>query len=109
MKTYEEIAKNSRIAVSELKTLNCDGTLDNSDLVRESIIYHELVAEACEKQVAKKPIKGTICMSKRIAKQGLKELEYCPTCGEYLKDTIGNLHMHCSDCGQAIDWSEVDE
>ena len=69
----------------------------------------DLAIQALEKQVPKKPTIPTISMSVCLSKEETTKLEHCPECGEYLRDSVGNEHMHCSDCGQRIDWSEIDE
>jgi Zn-finger nucleic acid-binding protein len=35
------------------------------------------------------------------------DLPYCPNCGDLMVDFTG--HKHCTNCGQAIDWSGEDE
>lgn len=97
MKTYEEIAKYHRQALDNLERLNCDGTLDNSKNIKESIIYHQLVAAACEKQIHKKP---------HIPNAGL-EIDFAQCdCGGFLVSYFGGMYKYCKDCGQAVDWSK---
>ena len=97
MKTYKEIINYHRKVLVDLKAPNCDGTYDDSELVRDAIIYNELVIAACEKQVAKKP--------------NVKELPdafgrlYWNVCGA-CDEEIESDYDYCPDCGQKIDWSE---
>ena len=79
MKSYEEIAKSSRRSIKELEEHNENSLFDECQLVADGIVYHTLIATACEKQVAKKP-------DERFNKIG------------YITD--------CPNCGQKIDWSE---
>ena len=56
----------------------------------------EIAVDAIEKQIPKKPLK-------------YKLIYLCPNCyrPEYIKQR-GALDTHCGFCGQAIDWSEVE-
>lgn len=101
MKTYEEIVKYHRQAVGTLENLNCDGTLNESKLVQESIIYHKLVAEACEKQVAKKVKNIRFSRDYELAEHNIMEGE-CPDCGETM--TGNTWGCYCGSCGVALDW-----
>ncbi len=89
--TYEGIAAFSRRAIAELKQPNCDGGYDFGDALREEAIkHHELVAEACEKQIAQKPFDHG---------------ERCPRCKEIFQDNYGTEDEHCRLCGKKLDWS----
>ena len=59
----------------------------------EKIGTLEEVREAVEKHRKVKPEDG----------------EYCPICHTFLKDDDDVPGFYCMNCGQAIDWSEVDE
>lgn len=53
----------------------------------------EKCREAMEKQMAKKPVLNEN-----------SNVMFCPVCERKVKR---NYDLHCSGCGQAIDWSEV--
>ena len=56
---------------------------------------NEFALQALEKQISKKVKNITITL---YYKQGR-----CPNCNALLKNT---MNIFCSDCGQALDWSE---
>lgn len=93
MKTYEEIIKYHMRASEDLKAPNCDGTYEDSELIREAIAYHELVVEACEKQVAQKV---------DISPYNIK---FCPVCKGSVWQ-IKHESKYCFRCGQKIYWSD---
>lgn len=51
-----------------------------------------LACEALDKQIPKKPL----CIA------GDYDLPVCPECKQLVDDT----ELHCSTCGQALDWSD---
>jgi hypothetical protein len=57
----------------------------------------EYAISVLEKQIPKKPI------SKVIANEGYAWQWACPNCHI---EKISTENAHCSDCGQALDWSE---
>ena len=59
---------------------------------------NELALQALEKQIPQKAKNITITL---YYKQGR-----CPNCNALLKNT---MNIFCSDCGQALDWSEDTE
>ena len=63
-----------------------------------TVIAYDMGIEALEKQIPKKPVLDVIFPS------GLKWY-FCPTCG---KNGIVGINKHCSDCGQALDWSDTE-
>lgn len=99
--TYEGIAAFSRQAVEELKRPNCDGTYDDDprEIIKDSIIRHELIAEACEKQIQKKPRYGS-----RGIVAGI-DGGNCVECGRL----IFVPHTYCNNCGHKIEWRKYDE
>ena len=64
----------------------------------------ELIINALEKQIAKKPI------MKPYFDDMEEEYLCCPTCGEILTDRIPldnkDFYFHCLNCGQKLDWSD---
>lgn len=94
MMTYEE-------AIIHLKELRCPEDQDdvvriiwNGDLRDQAI---EEAIESLEKQIPKKPNKVR-CLNGKFAM-------LCPTCGGGL---MSMCRCHYAECGQAIDWSEVE-
>ena len=61
----------------------------------------EVVVEAREKQIAKKP--------KKIEIEGYRYTDTyrCPTCGGNFSGT--GIADYCYHCGQKLDWSEYDD
>ena len=61
----------------------------------------EVVVEALEKQIAKKP--------RKIEAEGYRYTDTyrCPTCGGNFSGT--GIADYCYHCGQKLDWSEIDE
>ena len=61
----------------------------------------EVVVEALEKQIAKKP--------KKIKIEGYRYTDTyrCPTCGGNFSGT--GIADYCYHCGQKLDWSEYDD
>lgn len=64
-----------------------------------------LIKGALEKQIPKKAIKSN----------KVREIGFCPNCNEPIKSrtsyksSFGKVYISwCSECGQKIDWSEVD-
>ena len=62
--------------------------VDNQEL-------HKMIDLAVEKQIAKKP--------KYI--EGDYDMPLCPNCGMSVDE---NEEIHCSTCGQAIDWGDCE-
>ena len=42
---------------------------------------------------------------KKVVKHNGSELYHCPNCDTYF---LGNGFKHCTDCGQALDWSDTE-
>lgn len=55
-----------------------------------------IIYKVLEKQIPKKPIRGYTCKANNDSWRS------CPECHARQWDT----HKYCSQCGQAIDWSE---
>lgn len=83
--TYASIVKSSQLAINELSRPNCDGTFDEHKELREAgIAYHKLIAEACDKQVA-------------------KPIEYAARCLICDEIWYGHGDGHCNNCGQKLE------
>lgn len=62
----------------------------------------KMIKEALEKHVLiKKPLAA--------ADFNGNNFYICPNCSQVVGDYIGYKAKYCFDCGQAIDWSEVEE
>lgn len=87
--------------------------LEIQEIVKENevetkiVINEKAVVNALNKQMPKKPIPHKVKADKILIKNGYwgkgTTVYKCPNCGEY----ITRLYKHCSDCGQAIDWSDT--
>jgi hypothetical protein len=81
-------------ALDKAKTYKNDfGIMFRTNYSEESILLQELVDKAA-------PIK--VIFDNRGVPQ-------CPRCQSYssIHDGIKGKYRHCSDCGQALDWSET--
>ena len=85
----EEAIENLKYLISEDC---CDTQMDYVDEI-------EIAIQALEKQVPKKPEMYI----------GDYEFERWPICPKCKGELHPNGEKFCSDCGQAIDWSEIDE
>ena len=89
-KLIESMADNYSNVLKEAKSMCCK---EIRALYNIPIKNMEMIVQALEKQIPKKPYKDN--------DNGLYEKDYCPTCHRSL---FPNDH-HC-ECGQAIDWSD---
>lgn len=75
------------------------------DIFKEPVTtYAKLTVEALEKQVPKKIVikhVQTRCLD-------LNEL-HCPTCKKFFGFSHTTHQPYCNNCGQALDWSNVNE
>lgn len=69
--------------------------------------FYNIAGEAVEKQMPKKPIK-----EEEKYKKITVEIYYCPSCNSEITRRSKSSWLyetpHCSECGQKIDWSEVE-
>lgn len=63
----------------------------------------QTIKEALEKQIPKKPIEKEVI---GVSMSGYKYKGQCPKCSLTVSQFLGN---YCHHCGQALDWSEVEE
>lgn len=54
------------------------------------------------KPVQGEPLNHDVKINNCTFRKGTRILAICPSCGEW----VNKHHKHCSECGQAIDWSE---
>lgn len=93
--TYEEAKK---IMVSAMCRVN--------DMPPSVVEAFRMYQDAFEKQIPKKVVKSN----------GFHEIGFCPNCNEPIKSrtcyksSVGKVDISwCSECGQKIGWSEVEE
>ena len=92
--TYEELAKKLKDGVTESDIFDEEG--------KELI---SMIIDALEKQTSKKP---TLWGDGYADGELIMESYECPECGcIYDFDTNGKLKF-CSECGQALDWSNTE-
>lgn len=106
--TYEEAIKYAK-STSFCCGCEVDMRFEGNEKVCDTCkhrLFFELAIESFKKQIPKKPGK-----SNRV-----HELGFCPNCNEPIKSrtcfksTVGKIYISwCSECGQAIDWREVEE
>lgn len=87
--------KEAKLNLEKLLLLYDNGMIDFS-VIRESV---KVAISALEKQVPKKPEYEE---EDRFVKNHFAWYAYCPQCG----CEIDTGNMHCTQCGQAIDWTE---
>ncbi len=68
----------------------------------EKIAICKTAIEALEKQLPKKPIEANDAYTPKV---GEFRVAKCPNCGKEVSDRFDV----CLDCGQNLDWSEVEE
>ena len=87
--TPQEVIKTLEVAKTEVEW---NYPMDYAVAIDEAI-------EAVEKQIPKKP---------EPKKDASGEYYVCPICGVYQETSEGNP-PYCINCGQALDWQEVEE
>lgn len=97
--------------ISEIRLKNFNITLQYCDAnenyiqdFKEKTDIYDMAIEALEKQIPKKP-------TPVILGEIFKDAFYtCPCCGDdWNVNEYGSAMEYCWTCGQAIDWSEVEE
>lgn len=101
--TYEEVLSSLReqryAALAAISRIGEAGITRKFYTDRFDVLSLEI--DACSKMVQVKP-----------EKDGCYDI--CPNCGSYsIREMLDGgyedtLHRHCPDCGQAIDWSQVE-
>lgn len=93
--TYEEARERfkKRGSFCDYYTDACDGECEKCSDMESRIL------EALEKQIPKKPIEDAEYVGWLIWR--------CPACGAEVGRVLEPLQHHC-ECGQAIDWGEVE-
>lgn len=78
--------------ISYTKNMECGELRD----FKQSCVDDEIIIEALEKQIQKKPI------ARDLWELGTAEGHSCPYCGLDIPYT--KYPKHCENCGQALDW-----
>lgn len=89
MISREEVVEYFAYCLTELKM--------DTEAIREA---YELAIEDMQKQIPKKPI--AVDWSEEF--EGALIEDRCAVCSTYLH----HLDRYCSNCGQAIDWSDIE-
>lgn len=95
----------SKNRITAQKAMQVMKKFTGSDVAREVDRAHEKAIEALEKQVCKKPtLEGD-----GYAPDGSLVLDewLCPRCN-FRYELDYEEHSYCPNCGQAIDWSDVE-
>ena len=100
IKALEEIKqyRENGYTIDRVLTMDCDYTALNSTLEDYGIESSERLYEVLERQKPKKPIEGEYGH------------DWCPNCGwiVYQEEYGGRYLPHCENCGQAIDWYNLE-
>lgn len=95
-------------AIKELEWVKERGFVADKGIIGTDRIVEAvgIAIEALEKQISKKPV--IKIHDNRIPSE--QNQPYCPNCDEYLGwlGWQGYEEKYCDNCGQAIDWSEVE-
>ena len=105
--TKKDLAEDYRMVLHEAESMGCN---EIKALYNIPLKNMEMIVQALEKQIPKKPNK-TIDSSWGVK----KEVHTCPVCDYYLTEVhfIASQKIesnkkitYCETCGQAIDWSD---
>ena len=105
--TEKDLAEDYRMVLHEAKTMGCNKMKALHNIPLKNM---EMIVQALEKQIPKKPNKA-IDSSWGIQ----KEAHTCPVCDYYLTEVhfiepqkieSNKKITYCETCGQAIDWSD---
>ncbi len=91
------IQKAIKFAENEIKSLELAPEINGCEMTewwKEQIEVWKNAISALEKQIPKK-----------VVKHNGSELYHCPNCDTYF---LGSGFKHCTDCGQALDWSDTE-
>ena len=105
--TEKDLAEDYRMVLHEAESMGCNKIKALYNIPLKNM---EMIVQALEKQIPKKPNK-TIDLSWRVR----KEAHTCPVCHYYLTEVhfiapqkieSNKKITYCETCGQAIDWSD---
>ena len=100
--TEKDLAEDYRMVLHEAKSMGCN---EIKALYNIPLKNMEMIVQALEKQIPKKP-------RKTDSYRGILKRVYayaCPTCGNACLEKYMNERqdtMFCWNCGQKIDWSD---
>ena len=103
-KTYEQVTEKDYLALKDKPIY--------ADIICYSKKEYEEYDSAIEKQIAKKPDTKTVNKGIDISGEYNVDSDYiCPSCtavvGDY--ETEDHFYDYCPNCGQKLDWSDIDE
>ena len=105
--TEKDLAEDYRMVLHEAKSMGCNKIKALHNIPLKNM---EMIVQALEKQIPKKPNKA-IDSSWGVK----KEVHVCPVCDYYLTEVhfiapqkieSNKKITYCETCGQAIDWSD---
>lgn len=92
--TYEEAKETLEYMISG----------DCAESAMEYVDEIEMAIEALEKQIPKK-----LGYKTYFGIFGVHKVAVCPCCNDsWNPDVLGDNNKYCSECGQAIDWSDIE-
>ena len=99
--TPQEAIETIKIAIAEVEW---DYPMDYTVAFEEAIT-------ALEKQIPKKPVVYMITVEKTREGESREIISeaHCPRCGVNILFPRGCGSKYCDECGQKLDWSEVEE
>lgn len=73
--------------------------------------FYSLAIEALEKQIPQEPVVYMITVEKTREGESREIISeaHCPRCGVNILFPRGCGSKYCDECGQKLDWSEVEE
>ena len=93
--TEKDLAEDYRMVLHEAKSMGCN---EIKALYNIPLKNMEMIVQALEKQIPKKPIKSENQVVRYV------NTYYCPTCELGITGT--NIAKWCYHCGQKLDWSD---
>ena len=91
------------MTIQEVKNNFVQNLAENAYINMCSVEEMNIAISALEKQIPKKPIEKELIGASAT---GYKYKGRCPKCSSTVSQYKGN---YCHHCGQALDWSEVEE
>ena len=92
----KDLAEDYRMVLHEAKSMGCN---EIRALYNIPLKNMEMIVQALEKQIPKKPIFANNMMTK-------DKFLMCPCCEFRFPDSLVFLKTRCWNCGQKLDWSD---
>ena len=93
--TEKDLAEDYRMVLHEAESMGCNKIKALYNIPLKNM---EMIVQALEKQIPKKPIKSENQVVRYV------NTYYCPTCELGITGT--NIAKWCYHCGQKLDWSD---